>query len=648
MKKYMLVLLVVLPQIAWSQSEWVVAGFRQLRTSEQRMAFLSDTHIVKIDKPTYEAILTDIEAKKDAKTLFFAHYQFIRHAGHFKSQEVFRQTIAKMLKIAKENGLKVEWVVAQFQNSLQRFAVQEISEQQVYYDYLSCFEQIKLLGFDAFKNYALDIILHEIGRNFYQLGDYDKALECLSDAEKVAIKGNHFHTLILNLIESIYANRKDFPHAIAYAQKIYEVNLNNKLSPNQDPKNWYPIFWRGLSSLDIAQYLFEMGNFEQGEAYADRGYELYKAQEDLNDMDKVVAAFDALQVLIKIKLQLGKLNEVEALFKKVETLKPRINLSEDINYFKPLRLYQNYTQYYEVKKDLINAYRYLKLATDMQDSLNRRNDKRKLWQTEMRVKADRYQAQIKSAEEESHLQERLRNIAVAALLLFVGFAFVVYRRIKKDNTIIKEQKALLETSLGEKETLLKEIHHRVKNNLQIISGLLEKQALKSHDATTRKLMKEGQNRVFSMALVHQNLYQSNNLNAIEIKFYLNMLTQHIKQSHATLEQNIQVDLKADDSTVSIDTAIPLGLILNELITNCYKYAFTGRQKGKITVIFHQNEKDLYLCVSDNGVGLPEDFDIQKTNSLGMNLVRGLVRQMNGKLKFRSNTEGAVFEINCPC
>ncbi len=136
----------------------------------------------------------------------------------------------------------------------------------------------------------------------------------------------------------------------------------------------------------------------------------------------------------------------------------------------------------------------------------------------------------------STTDQRFDFLVDIALVLFVGIAFSVYRRIKNDNKIIAEQKTLLEQSLGEKENLLKEIHHRVKNNLQIISGLFDKQARQVTDEATKKLMKAGQDRVFSIALVHQNLYQSENLTTIEIKSYLEMrgLTFRFRYSKNTL------------------------------------------------------------------------------------------------------------------
>jgi two-component sensor histidine kinase len=628
----------------------LIATFRKLSTTEQRFDFLADTNVTKFDKPNYEAILTIAEEKKDDKAAFFWYFQYARFAEHFKvnNEEQLPKIFEQMQGVAEKRGLEAELIIAKWFKSQLAFNGKHLSEQQVYSLFLNCFEQMKRVGFDKFQRYTSDGILRVIGCNFYVLGDNEKALECLLEAEKATLASSsinpHNYTMILNTIECAYADIKNYPQAIAYADKIYDLNLNSKYKALQA---WYAVFWQGLASLDAAQYLFEMGNYTEGEKYANRGYELYKAHEDFNNMDKVVASYDALQVLIKIKLQLGKVEEAKPLFKKVELLRPKIDFSKEENYFKPLRYYNNYYKYYETQKDYTSAFRYLKLANEMEDSLNRRNDKRKLWQIESRVKADNYQSQIKLAEADSHLQQQLRNAAILALLIFTSIAFVVYRRIKKDNKIISEQKTLLENSLSEKETLLKEIHHRVKNNLQIISGLLEKQANSAADDITKRLLREGQDRVFSMALVHQNLYQSENLNAIEIKSYLEMLTKHVSQSHTDRDKIIAVNMDVDDSKVNIDTAIPLGLILNELITNAYKYAFEGRKTGAITIGFHQNLKYLHFSVKDNGVGLPFDFDVRKTQSLGMNLVRGLVRQLDGKLDFRSNREGVVFEVTCP-
>lgn len=642
MKEKIILFLLLCVHFAFAQDAMTLAKFKQCRTAEQRIEFLSDANILKMDKLTCEAILANIETYKDKEAIFYAYYQYFRYREHFKTSENYLKMMNNMLTFAQKNNLQIELLVAQFHFSRHKFSTQEITEQQVYAEYLNYLEQIKRLNIVSFKNYHLFTILHEIGRNFYQLGDNEKALETLLLAEKVAQQGTHFQTLILNLIESIYAELKDYPKAIIYAQKIYDLNVANKL---QGVQEWYPIFWQGLASLDIAQYMFEMGNFKEGEMYANRGYELYKSQEDITNKDKTVATFDALQVLIKIKLRLGKVEEVDNLLKKVELLKPLINFSEEINYFKPLKFYQNYRDYFEAKKDYISAYRYMKLLTQMQDSLSRRNDKQKLWQTETQVKMGRYQQQIKSVEEENLWQARLRNAAILVLLLFVAFASVVYWRIKKYNKTITQQKNLLEQSLAEKEMLLKEVHHRVKNNLQIISGLFDKQARVTNDEKIKKIIREGQDRVFSIALVHQNLYQSESLSKIGIKSYLEMLVKSIATSQASDMQKITTILEVEDIMIDIDTIIPLGLILNELITNCYKYAFEGKTQGNIHIRFCQQEKTNWLRVADDGVGLPEGFDMLKAHTLGLSLVRGLVRQLNGTLRHETNSKGTTFEID---
>jgi two-component sensor histidine kinase len=136
------------------------------------------------------------------------------------------------------------------------------------------------------------------------------------------------------------------------------------------------------------------------------------------------------------------------------------------------------------------------------------------------------------------------------------------------------------------------------------------------------------------------------LTTIQIKSYLETLTKNIEKSQKSEFQDIALILDVDDSVLDIDTAIPLGLILNELITNCYKYAFKDRTKGEIQIRFYRMANEMVLDVQDNGVGLPQNFDIDKTKSLGINLVRGLVRQLDGKLDFTSSAEGTTFTICC--
>lgn len=235
-------------------------------------------------------------------------------------------------------------------------------------------------------------------------------------------------------------------------------------------------------------------------------------------------------------------------------------------------------------------------------------------------------------------------LLVIAGLILAGVIWA-YRRGQRDKQLISEKSQLLEQSLAEKEVLLREIHHRVKNNLQIISSLLDKQARKSSDEAVRKLVKEGQERIQSMALIHQNLYESEQLSAIDIKTYLHELSANIQRSQTISTDQVQLQLNIEDEKLDIDTAIPVGLILNELLTNCYKYAFPQKEKGRITVDFKKQDDQYFLKVSDNGIGFNTEKLGNKTKSLGLNLVNGLVRQLEGSIEWQNIGQGAVVAIH---
>ncbi|MEH1869830.1 MAG: PAS domain S-box protein [Nostoc sp.] len=204
----------------------------------------------------------------------------------------------------------------------------------------------------------------------------------------------------------------------------------------------------------------------------------------------------------------------------------------------------------------------------------------------------------------------------------------------------------IQRSLDEKETLLKEIHHRVKNNLQIISSLLRMQARRSLDETTLLLFKESQNRVQSMALIHEQLYQSVDIYEINFDNYIKTLIDSLFRSYGVSQKNIVLNIETNDIKLTLDTAIPCGLIINELVSNCLKYAFP-EQKGNITISLEKSlEERLVLVVKDTGIGIPKTFDWDNSNSLGLRIVKNLVRQLKGNI-FLECDRGTTFYIHFP-
>lgn len=203
----------------------------------------------------------------------------------------------------------------------------------------------------------------------------------------------------------------------------------------------------------------------------------------------------------------------------------------------------------------------------------------------------------------------------------------------------------IQQSLHEKEVLLKEVHHRVKNNLQIISSLLSLQSETIDDLTAKEKYQESIGRIKSMSIIHELLYRSKNLSTIKIKDYLNELVSYISQTY-NVKGEIKVDLVFDLNKESIDIhkAIPCGIIINELISNAFKYAFPSEKKGTVVIEFTGTGKRHYkLKVSDNGIGIPKNIDLINPDTLGMQLISSLVDQLDGKIKVDSEN-GTTFTI----
>ena len=219
------------------------------------------------------------------------------------------------------------------------------------------------------------------------------------------------------------------------------------------------------------------------------------------------------------------------------------------------------------------------------------------------------------------------------------------RRVAERTAELTEANSELTAHVHEKDVLLKEIHHRVKNNLQVISSLLNLQSGSIADPAMRELFKESRNRVRSMALIHEKLYQSHDLARIDFQDYLKSLTSSLASSFGGRSGTTRIRLDVESIALGVDAAVPCGLIVNELVTNCYKHAFQGRERGEITVALKRVSGEQYqLSVSDDGVGLPHDLDFQNTESLGMQIVTTLSEQLNGTVAVRNGC-GSTFEIS---
>jgi PAS domain S-box-containing protein len=240
-------------------------------------------------------------------------------------------------------------------------------------------------------------------------------------------------------------------------------------------------------------------------------------------------------------------------------------------------------------------------------------------------------------------QGEIRDIHVTAQIMMIQ-GRSVYHCIWRDITERKRMGEAVQASLREKETLLREIHHRVKNNMQVISSLLNLQAGHVADEEARRTLKESQLRIRSMALIHEKLYQTRDLSKIDFASYLQSLAAYLFQFFKVDADQIRLESDLEDVHLDINAAVPCGLLVNELISNALKYAFPGGRKGTVRIRLRQEtDGTLKLRVADDGVGFPKELDFRHAESFGLQIVALLIEQLEGTIALEGN-DGTAFAV----
>ncbi|WP_431210206.1 sensor histidine kinase [Puia sp. P3] len=242
--------------------------------------------------------------------------------------------------------------------------------------------------------------------------------------------------------------------------------------------------------------------------------------------------------------------------------------------------------------------------------------------------------------------DTIKNFTLAGIvvmLVITGLVYAGYRNKQRANRAINEKNAALEQLVREKEWLVKEIHHRVKNNFHVVASLLEIQSSYLKNKEALSAIKESQNRIHSMSIIHQKLYQSETLSTIHMPEYIYELVEYLRESYS-IRENIRFALQIENIELNHASAITLGLILNEAITNAIKYAFTRSQEGMISIsLSHISDSQILLSIADNGRGLPTDFDSKKGASMGMELLQGLTDDLGGSFSIETH-EGTQIKV----
>ncbi len=366
------------------------------------------------------------------------------------------------------------------------------------------------------------------------------------------------------------------------------------------------------------------------------------------------SAANSYLLLIRCYLQLKQLNMARFY---LDTTEKIINTIDEPD--PKLTLERVRAEYYKIKGEESKAYNALNNYVVLKDSLNSIEKEKQLLTQQVSLDLFTKERELLDKEkiiEEGKLSESKQKTFRAYLIsgVFMLIAIIVFLFLNnnlsktreaelqiKNEQIVRQNKQI-ELALKEKEVLIKEIHHRVKNNLQIISSILNLQADKNNHPEISIILKDAQQRIASMALTHQMLYQKSTLSTVGMKEYVETLIKQISGSFELPNIKLETNIACENRVMDLDTAIPLGLLINELMTNAFKHAFVGRESGLISVSLKNTLKDCHLIIKDNGVGLPADAE-KTGSSLGMELIHILVEQLNCELHIERG-EGTSFKI----
>lgn len=515
-----------------------------------------------------------------------------------------------------------------------------------------------------------------IGMTYHVSGDINKALDFYIEALKKyeSIKDSLYMGISMNNIGACYQFRKKPKETIEYYENALSIfkKINNQqwianvshnlASQYADQKN----FAKSLSTSQLALKSFQelkdknsegLAFTQIGRIYLDT--EKYKqaipyflkSNQLIKEEDDPIAIGINYENLGSAYTQIGKYSEGESnllraidIFKKHQSLE---HLTKSLAAIKTL--YAKWGKFQE-------AFLYGEEFQKVNDSLFNATKDERMLETIKKYDLEKKEQQISLLNSQNELKDLkikkseveavFYGLGILGLAVLGGIGFYLYQVKKKTSEELSQKNAIITEALHEKEVLMQEIHHRVKNNLQVVSSLLSIQSRHLTDNQALEAIKEGQNRVKTMGLIHQNLYQENDFRGVNMKNYVSKLIKNLFNSYNVEPEKIQLKTEIKELNLDIDTVVPLGLIINELVTNALKYAFPDDKKGIIWVKTNLENERFILQVYDDGVGVPEGFSLEKANSMGYQLIQNFVNKLSAQLSVL-NKNGTFVEITIP-
>jgi len=460
-------------------------------------------------------------------------------------------------------------------------------------------------------------IYHSLGVMFHTSDNFEKALEYYNIAYERAKndKDTYLQKKCLINIGSIYSSLQNYEEAKERMLESLNLNVSHELDYN---------VYANLGNLFIRQK-----QYNEAISYLEKSVEIHP---DNLDSEK------NLMYLIEAKAALGDSTGMQSKIQRATIEAENITALRAKS-----NLYDALSKYFYAFKDYKTAWEYQNKYHDIYVEIKAKQRDQTVYDLETN-----YQTVKKERELEAKKANEILLIIILVFLgILLGLVTYFYFKNRRKNMLLASKKVLLESALKEKNMLLKEIHHRVKNNLQVISSLLSLQQRQINDPKAAQAIQEGRNRVKAMALIHQNLYQDTDLVGVDASDYISKLTKNLIKNYKTEDKKIELYIDADPIKLNIDTIIPLGLVINELISNALKYAFVNKPSGAIDILLKSSSDTLTLSVIDNGKGLPEDFSVDHVSSLGFRLIKAFSNKLKADLKINSSNEGTKISLIIP-
>jgi two-component sensor histidine kinase len=520
-------------------------------------------------------------------------------------------------------------------------------EKQFFKEFLNLvprkFELARKLGkpySENFREYA------DIGTVYYRQKDYRTAREYYKKTLVSLNKTNEnlFKASINNNIALSFSKQGVIDSAIYYYKKSLDI-IDSGPSEQYDYKtSEYDEHIKNVVKANIAYLEMRKGKYDEAIDAIKREVHTGKRE---NEVTTIVQGYNKLGEIYYYKKQYPM--ALLYLDSAVTAMKPSMHDKDFItNQRQRAKIYLA-TGKQSIAEQLFAEAKSFEDSIDLVKSKEQIKIASVLYETQAKDEELQQQRLALAKQNEEILRKEKSNIIFSIILVIFGGSLLVFlwvnNKIKSKKEEIEIQKKLVDNSLKEKEILLKEIHHRVKNNLQVVSSLLIKQGNVSNNEHLKKIMEDGQNRIKSMAMVHQLLYQTEDYQNLNLKEYSKLLIRSISSSQQLQGREISTEIQMEDVYAHIDVAVPYGLILNELVSNSFEHGFPEGNSGTISVLLQKKKEGKFdLIVRDNGIGIPNDIDNRQKNSMGINLIKGLAWQLRGSLSYRNTTVGSEFVV----